>query len=211
MSVVHSNQDEFVAGNYFDKYRSSNPIHQHLMKRFLQTAVELIRDLNCKTVLEAGCGPGDLASRLLPAAGYQGCSYIGTDLSRDEVEKARRSHPAMRFEIAPIEQLPVADDSQELVIACEVLEHVEDPSKAIAEIARVNSSWALISVPREPLWRFLNVLRGRYLGSLGNTPGHLQHFNQRKLVALVDPFYEVQRVELPLPWIMMLLRRREQD
>jgi hypothetical protein len=30
-------------------------------------------------------------------------------------------------------------------------------------------------VPREPIWRIGNMARGRYLGDLGNTPGHIQH------------------------------------
>ena len=37
----------------------------------------------------------------------------------------------------------------------------------------------LVSVPREPLWRALNVARGAYLRELGNTPGHVNHWSKR--------------------------------
>ena len=52
---------------------------------------------------------------------------------------------------------------------------------SLAEIRRVTTSHALLSVPREPIWRMLNFLRGKYWSSGGNTPGHLQHWSRRGL------------------------------
>ena len=39
----------------------------------------------------------------------------------------------------------------------------------------------LVSVPREPLWRGLNMARGAYMRDLGNTPGHVNHWSKRAL------------------------------
>jgi hypothetical protein len=57
---------EFIGGNYFDKYRSKNPIHQWLMRGFLSSVRELLASIEYGSVLEVGCGPGDLATRTLP-------------------------------------------------------------------------------------------------------------------------------------------------
>jgi len=66
----------------------------------------------------------------------------------------------------------------------------------------------LVSVPREPIWRMLNMARGRYLSALGNTPGHIQHWSARAFVELVGQRLDVQAVRSPLPWTMALCRVR---
>jgi ubiquinone/menaquinone biosynthesis C-methylase UbiE len=200
----------FVPGNHFDKYTSRNPVYRRLVGGFLRDASALLAKAAPASVLEAGCAEGDLASRLIPTLQAQlgrAPQYIGTDVSPDEIAQAQQRHPELTFQVASIYQLPFADRSWDTVIACEVLEHLERPIDALAEIARVCGTHALISVPREPLWRMLNMARGKYLGSLGNTPGHLQHFSARAILRLVEQHFQVLEVRTPLPWTMMLARR----
>jgi hypothetical protein len=87
-----------------------------------------------------------------------------------------------------------------------VLEHVPDPEHTVAEMARVASRWLLVSVPREPLWRALNMARGAYLRDLGNTPGHLNHWSKRSFVSLLSRHGEVVEARSPFPWTMLLVR-----
>ncbi len=201
--------DEFVGGNYFDKYKSTNPIHRWLMDRFLRSAKQLIGNLNPSCVIEAGCGPGDLAASLMPS--LPGCvSYKGIDIDPVQVETARSQLPQLEFQVASIYELPFDTSSADLVIACEVLEHVDDPRKAIEEIFRVSRRWALVSVPWEPTWRILNFMRGKYLAQLGNTPGHVQHFSRRRIRRLLAEKFTVKQELHPLPWTMFLLEAKKQ-
>ena len=78
------------------------------------------------------------------------------------------------------ENLPFADDEFDVATAIEVLEHVPDPEHTVAEMARVAQALLLVSVPREPLWRGLNMARGAYLRDLGNTPGPPQPLVQAR-------------------------------
>jgi hypothetical protein len=64
----------------------------------------------------------------------------------------------------------------------------------------------LVSVPREPLWRGLNIARGAYLKDLGNTPGHLSHWSKRSFARLLARHGEIVELRSPLPWTMALLR-----
>jgi hypothetical protein len=64
----------------------------------------------------------------------------------------------------------------------------------------------LVSVPREPLWRALNVARGAYVRDLGNTPGHVNHWSRRSFVDLLARHGEVAAVRSPFPWTMALVR-----
>ena len=67
----------------------------------------------------------------------------------------------------------------------------------------------IISVPREPIWRFLNLLRGKYIKDLGNTPGHLQHWSSDKFVDLVSNYFEIIEVKKPFPWTMLLCKAKK--
>ena len=201
---------DFVAGNYFDKYRSGNPIHQRLMSGFLRSAHELVQSANPLDVLEAGCGPGDLAANLFREDAIKSgkISYLGTDVSYEEIDNARLNYPAFEFQEASIYELPFHDNRFDFVIACEVLEHLETPGQAIAELARVTSRYALVSVPWEPVWRILNVMRGKYVARLGNTPGHLQNFSRSAIRAAVSEHFTIVEERRPLPWTMLLLESK---
>ncbi|MDX1541339.1 MAG: hypothetical protein R3349_08030, partial [Geminicoccaceae bacterium] len=103
-------------------------------------------------------------------------------------------------------RLAAPDDASELVVACEVLEHVPDPERAVARLATLARPHLIVSVPREPLWRVLNVARGRYVRALGNTPGHLQHFSTRRFVELIARHARIEDIRTPLPWTMLRCR-----
>jgi len=96
--------------------------------------------------------------------------------------------------------------SFDLAAAIEVLEHVPDPERTLAEMAHVASRHLLVSVPREPLWRGLNLARGAYVRDLGNTPGHVNHWSKRGFVRAVGRHGEVIEARSPFPWTMLLVR-----
>ena len=73
-------------------------------------------------------------------------------------------------------------------------------------MARCAQRHLLVSVPREPLWRMLNMARGAYVAQLGNTPGHLNHWSKRSFTALLQARGEVVQVRSPFPWTMLLVR-----
>jgi hypothetical protein len=94
-----------------------------------------------------------------------------------------------------------------MAAAIEVLEHVPDPAHTVAEMARVaRGGHLLVSVPREPLWRGLNLARGAYVREWGNTPGHVNHWSRRGFVVLLSRHGDVAEVRSPFPWTMLLVR-----
>ncbi len=193
-----------IVGNVYDKYGSKNPVARWLMQGFLKSVRELYAGAGAKRVLEVGCGEGRLADDLVRNVAAPE-AFCACDLSLERL--APELHPMLEFREASIYDLPFADGSYDLVICCEVLEHLERPELAVAELARVSSRYALVSTPREPLWRVLNLARGRYVRDLGNTPGHVQHFNRRTLGALLVSHFRVLEERSPLPWTMYLCER----
>lgn len=180
------------------------------MKGFLGDARDLIAIARPTRVLEVGCGPGDLALHLFGPEGGAGdtVDYVGTDISEEEIAKAREQCPGRSFQAASIYRLPFDSGSFDLVIACEVFEHLERPEEALREIERIGSSHLLVSVPWEPVWRILNVLRGKYLSRLGNSLGHVQHFSREGIRRVVRSRFDIVAERRPLPWTMLLAKRR---
>jgi hypothetical protein len=105
-----------------------------------------------------------------------------------------------------VQALEAGTDAAELIVCCEVMEHLEDPDAALGVVASLARPWAIVSVPREPLWRVLNLARLRYVGELGNTPGHLNHWSRRGFARFVARRLEIVELRAPLPWTMALCR-----
>jgi ubiquinone/menaquinone biosynthesis C-methylase UbiE len=192
-------------GNTFDKYGSKNPMVRRLMASFQASLGELFARAAPRSLLDVGCGEGVLTERW--AQQLSPGRVVGIDLedAKLQAEWDRRELANLEFRTMPAENLPFAENEFDLATAIEVLEHVPDPEHTVAEMARVARGHLLVSVPREPLWRALNVARGAYLRELGNTPGHVNHFSKAKFVSLLERHGEVLEARSPFPWTMVLV------
>jgi SAM-dependent methyltransferase len=180
---------------------------RRMVEGYFQALGELLAGLDAASALEVGCGEGfstQRIRRMLPV----GASFEAGDVEDRLVQAARAANPDVPIRLESIYQLPRPDRSADLVLALEVLEHLQEPAKALAEVCRVSRKYVVLGVPREPLWRAMNLARLKYLGSLGNTPGHLQHWSGRAFERFVGSFCEVRAVRRPIPWTMILARVR---
>jgi 2-polyprenyl-3-methyl-5-hydroxy-6-metoxy-1,4-benzoquinol methylase len=206
VSDVTVSADGVVTGNTYDKYGSTNPVVRRLMQGFDAALEDLFGRAAPSSVLDVGCGEGVLVQRWAQRLGD--ARVVGIDLEEASIQAGWAEHTAPNLEYRVVEAttLPFAAAEFDLVAAIEVLEHVPDPQRTLAEMARVAGSHLLVSVPREPLWRALNMARGAYWRELGNTPGHLNHWSRRSFVELLSRHGRVVEVRSPFPWTMLLVR-----
>jgi 2-polyprenyl-3-methyl-5-hydroxy-6-metoxy-1,4-benzoquinol methylase len=206
VSEVTVSRDGIVTGNTYDKYGSSNPVVKRLMAGFESALGELFERAAPASVLDVGCGEGVLVHQW--AQSRPDARMVGIDLEEESIQAGweQRTAPNLEYRVMPAENLPFAAEEFELASAIEVLEHVPDPEHTLAEMARCASGFLLVSVPREPLWRMLNMARGAYWRDLGNTPGHLNHWSKRSFTRLLSAHGEVLEVRSPFPWTMLLVR-----
>lgn len=199
-----------VVGNVYDKYGTRNPIARRLMQGFLDGVTKLVRVAAPRSVLEVGCGEGELAAHLW----REGLRPERFEICDVELQRLRPDlPPEIEARTASIYALPWPDQAFDLVLCCEVLEHLHDPAAGLRELARVARRHVLLSTPWEPVWRVLNVARGRYLRAWGNTPGHVQHFGRAELARLARAELRLVAQRTPLPWTILLgtPRRAEDD
>lgn len=192
-------------GNYYNKYESKNIIEKKLMQGFFNSINKSLDKIKFENVLEAGCGEWRVTDYIKRK--YD-CNIEGFDIGETAIEKAKESFPDIPFYIRSIYKLPYKEEF-DLVVCCEVLEHLDEYEKALEELFRVSKRYVLISVPSEPLWRCLNLCRFKYIKALGNTPGHVNHWNNKSFKELLSKYGKIIDCQKPLPWQMILLEKRQ--
>ena len=200
-----STTEAVPTGNTYDKYGSQNPVVRRLMAGFEKSLDELWHMASPDSILDVGCGEGVLTSEW--AERLEG-RIVGIDLPdpKLEAEWQKRQRPNLEYKVEEATSLSFGDGEFQMASAIEVLEHVPEPEATVAEMARVASKWVLVSVPREPIWRMTNMARGAYWKTLGNTPGHVNHWSKVSFVSMLSRHGKVEEVRTPFPWTMALVR-----
>jgi 2-polyprenyl-3-methyl-5-hydroxy-6-metoxy-1,4-benzoquinol methylase len=200
-------ENGLVVGTSGDKYQSKNPIARRLVAGFDAAVTDLAVQASPGTVLEIGCGEGHVVELLLAATSAQ---IHATDIAASCIVQARASigSPRVTFSVADLMLMPPQPCAPDLVVCCEVLEHLSDPRAGLAALLALEANWYLLSVPREPIWRALNFVRGAYVADWGNSPGHLQHWSRGGFLKLVEEYLQPVAIRSPLPWTVVLCRRK---
>lgn len=204
---MHENaSQDLVTGNFYNKYETKNPVARILVQGFMNVLTDMVKAVGAKDVHEIGCGEGFLA----PILGGPGIRLRGCDISDECVDQAGLYASKNKIEAAyrssNIMDLAPPEDSAQLIVCCEVLEHLEDPEKAIDILASLAEPNMICSAPREPIWSAMNIARGRYWTRLGNTPGHLQKWSTKAFIQLVTRRFRIDEVKTPIPWTFLRCR-----
>ncbi len=202
-------EEKIITGNYFNKYESQNPLYKKLMDNFMDNMLTSIKskgydELN---ILETGCGEGHLANILLD--GLQNVNYKGFDIENDIVNEAKQNCPNADIKVGSIYELDeYLAKKYQFVITSEVFEHLETPDKAAESLMKLNTDFFIITVPREPVWRMLNLMRLKYVKDLGNTPGHLQHWSKSSFKKFLDKYFKVEEIKSVFPWTFAICTKK---
>ena len=181
------------------KHQTRNPVLHYLLDKFYLKAKQLVGDkTDYETGLDAGCGEGFSLRQL------SGClpkRMAAFDINDDCVSFCKEEFPAFDIRQSGIYDIPWNDDAFDLVICFEVLEHLEDPIKALSELLRVCNGTIIISVPFEPWFQICNFLRGKYLSRWGNHPEHINHWNKTTFKNFLSGSGNPVEVVSSFPWL----------
>jgi SAM-dependent methyltransferase len=184
------------------KHTAANPLQRVLIGRFHQKILSEILALAPESFLDAGCGEGFVARRILDTA--SNIDLTGCDVSEGALEIAARVNPEARFVTGSVVALPFPDRSFDVVGCFEVLEHLpgDVPRKALSELARVARRAVVLSVPHEPMFCIANAARGKNLEvrPRGSDPDHKQFWTRSAFGRLVGEQFNVQTLHGAFPW-----------
>lgn len=181
-----------------EDYSHLSRLGQQMVERFRARVISLVANERPARVLEVGCGQGWLLAGLADA--LPDADLAGMDIRPEAIRFARTLVPSARCSVGDAHALEHSDDSFDVVVCSEVLEHVEEPAVVLAELERVCSGTLVISVPWEPWFWLANLVRGKYLGSLGNCPGHVHHWSARGFRRMLGSEGREVTVTTSFPW-----------
>jgi len=188
------------------KYLTPNPVARRLLRNYVRTFTSLLKECSYTCALEVGCGEGVLLRQMRLTR--PDANHIGLDISWPDLKCARENAAGCGLVLGTTFRLPFPSRCFDLVVCCEVLEHLAEPSLALTELTRVSRRHLLLSVPLEPLWRVMNICRGAYLHRLGNTPGHVNHWSRAAFVRFVSGAARIDNVVTTVPWTFVRARVR---
>ncbi len=186
------------------KYTDRSPLVRFANRRFHETIYSLVTEVSFESALDAGSGEGVILASL---EGQTSADLVGLDIDHARLLEARTRLPKAPLVRGNLQRLPFPDDSFDLVLCLEVLEHVGQPSLAVRELHRVTRRYLLASVPNEPWWRIGNMLRLKYLRDWGNTPEHINHWSTGQFVRFLKPHFGVIEIRRPMLWSFVLANK----
>jgi len=189
------------------KYESKNRLRRFFIQKFKNELLALIKLTNAKRVLDAGCGEGYLLSFL--DSQIKDWELVGFDISGNLIDRAREKLPLANFMVSDIYNSGYLNKNFDLVLSTEVLEHLEDPERALNEIRRLSRKWVILSVPNEPLFSISSFLMGKDIKTFGNNPGHINRWSEGDFVKLVKDYFFVNKVVRVFPWLILLCKIRD--
>ncbi|WP_055445278.1 class I SAM-dependent methyltransferase [Lacinutrix himadriensis] len=191
--------------DFAGKYENSSKIATYLVDSYFKAVKKLLtKTENVLKAHEVGAGEGRSTMRLSKMVPSLSASEFVPHL----VELAIKNNPTITILEESVYELNYKDESVDLVFLLEVLEHLDYPEAALEELKRISNRYLILGVPREPIWRILNMCRFKYIKHLGNTPGHLNHWSKSSLIKLIEEKYgKVLAVESPLPWTIVLAEK----
>jgi 2-polyprenyl-3-methyl-5-hydroxy-6-metoxy-1,4-benzoquinol methylase len=192
----------------YRKHMSENRVQRKLIERFHDKITGIVTELAPTTMLDAGCGEGFVADRFLQA--MPEVKITGFDVLEDSVKLAEMRNPRATFQVGDIYNIDHPDNAFDVVYCFEVLEHLHEPDRALAELARVASGHVVLSVPHEPFFCLANASRGKNLDirPRGSDPDHRNFWSRQKFGEFASVSLDVVILTGSMPWTILVGRPR---
>lgn len=188
------------------KYTSRHPLRRFFLYRFLTKILSEIEKEKPQSILDIGCGEGEADKFFLKR--NASLKVLGIDIDSEALKEAKINCPQIEIKKADVYKLPFPDNSFDLVLCLEVLEHLEKPDEALKEIKRVCYNKAIITVPNEPLFSLASFFSGKYLKSLGKHPEHRHFWSRGEFKNLLKKYFPKVEVKKAFPWLIGIASRR---
>lgn len=177
------------------------------MWNFFRNLVDFTQAKTVDSILDVGCGEGFTLNSLKENG--IGKRLEGIEYLQAAIDLGKKTYPDIKIIKGTIYELPYKDNSFDLVLCTEVLEHLESPEKALKELVRVSKKYLVISVPNEPFFMLAQLVRGKNWSRFGNDIEHINHWTVFGFPQFVKKNAKVHILakRFPFAWTMLLLEK----
>lgn len=127
-----------VPVDYYQRSVAKNILQRIWHRGRLSATLDFLKECQFKgnlKILDVGCASGWFISEI--AHHYPRHNFFGIDIYERAIDYAKKRYPNISFSCADAHKLPFSQDSFDLVICANVLEHVVNPKQILTEIKRV--------------------------------------------------------------------------
>lgn len=185
-NVVETHFDQVIGAKKREAY-TFNPRTMSIKDRRISQLL-LQSGLSGKACLDIGPGTG----RWLTFMKENGASWLGgVDISSEVLTRCADLCDQTQKCNLEMEALSLSDNSVDVVIAIEVLEHLRDPSMFVSEIVRVSKPGGLVLMTMPNITSFISRIRlmfGLLPVAIASDPTHVRFYRQKDITKLMKPF-----------------------
>lgn len=184
------------------KYANRNPLHRFALNRFFDSIATEIKRIEPKRILDFGSGEGFFIDELMKrnVVIHQ---YLGIDTRQNALREAKSKYPQFSFVKTDLFHCALKTHF-DLIIASQVLEHLSRPEEYLRSLCALSNGALLLTVPDEPWFRILNLLRGRDIKNRGNHPDHINLWSYRRFCEFVGEFATIERSYRSFPFSIVV-------
>ncbi len=165
--------------DYFEERPAATAHDERRVREYIKSKVPK----TSKTILDVGAGSAWVAQEYAP----KGKTVISTDIALTNLKKAKKKIPAPNHKAVAVDSffLPFADNVFDTVIAAEIIEHVVNPKKFVAELFRTVKPGGklIITTPYKEKIRYALCIHCNKKTPLN---GHLHSFDENILLGFYD-------------------------
>lgn len=182
--MQRSNDDEVQYDNWWTDFVSANIKDPGTAYR-ADFILKMIKDLGIKNIVDVGCGSGQLIQKI--SKNIQGLSLTGFDVSQKIIDINKDNYKDAAFHCLNLNEDVVIDKKFEMVICCEVIEHLRNWEKSIETLSKlaVSGGYVLITTQEGKIYKHHEAL------------GHLKHFDKKEIeeqlkkngMKIIESFY----------------------
>lgn len=190
-----------------EKFETKNIVAKGLIGRFHETVTKTIADVQPANLLEVGCGEGFFLNALKKR--LPDLPVLGLDYNDQALAAGHEVFPTLPLAKGDIYKLDQSDQSWDVVVASEVLEHLDHPGDALRELKRVAKRYVVLTVPWEPWFQLGSLGRGKHIKRLGNHPEHINHWSPKSFRGFIGQQMVVEKMITwkAFPWMIAVARR----
>jgi len=192
------------------KYNTKNLFKKRLINVFLNNTKDLINKLAFDSIMDFGCGEGYVLHYLSKNIDFGNKKILGIDYSESAINSARELNKNFDFLIENEKYLDsVSDNSFDVVICFEVLEHLEEPQTVLKKLYNVSNKYLIVSVPNEPLFTILRFLSFNNWLRFGRHPEHVNFWNINSFYKFIEENIHPKKITIKISntWIIAVIQK----
>ena len=188
MSVVHPTLN--ITKRFLKDFYETDAINQDDRQENITAAILKI-GVNGKTIVDCGCAEGFISFELSSA----GANVLGIDLSAHKIRMAKNikkksENIKVDFIVADAENLPLKQETCDIVILSEIIEHLPNPSICLSGIGSIltEKGLAFITIPEihNTMGSALKFSRRKTHGESCGFDPHIQSFDRNEFLNLLQ-------------------------